>query len=71
MRQSQKFTAVNQGGFEVDIIRQEQTGADPNPIKLGEEGGDCWVVQARRPTCCWNRRDSLTRACHQSMLPRT
>jgi len=29
MRQSQKYTAVNNDGFEVDIIRREQTGDDP------------------------------------------
>ena len=29
MRQSQKCTAVNKDGFEVDIIRREQTGDDP------------------------------------------
>ena len=48
MRQSQKYTAVNKDGFEVDIIRREQTGDDPHPIKLSDEDEDFWVAQARR-----------------------
>ena len=48
MRQSQKYTAVNKDGFEVDIIRREQTDGDPHPIKLSEEDDDFWVAQARR-----------------------
>ena len=48
MRQSQKYTAVNKDGFEVDIIRRERTGDDPHPIKLSNEDEDFWVAQARR-----------------------
>ena len=48
MRQSQKYTAVNKDGFEVDIIRREQTGGDPHPIKLSDADEDFWVVQAHR-----------------------
>ena len=48
MRRSQKYTAVNKDGFEVDIIRREQTDGDPHPIKLSEEDEDFWVAQARR-----------------------
>ena len=48
IRKSQKYTAVNKDGFEVDIIRRERTGDDPHPIKLSEEDDDFWVVQARR-----------------------
>ena len=48
MRQSQKYTAVNKDGFEVDIIRRERAGDDPHPIKLSDEDEDFWVVQARR-----------------------
>ena len=48
MRQSQKYTAVNKDGFEVDIIRREQTGDDPHPIKLSDADEDFWVAQARR-----------------------
>jgi len=62
MRQSQKFTAVNQDGFEVDITRQGQTGDDPRSIKLDDGNEDFWVMQAHRPTCCRTRRDSLPRS---------
>ena len=48
MRKSQKYTAVNKDGFEVDIIRREQAGDDPHPIRLGDEDDDFWVAQARR-----------------------
>ena len=48
MRKSQKYTAVNKDGFEVDIIRREQAGDDPHPIKLSNEDDDFWVAQARR-----------------------
>ncbi|MDB5743361.1 MAG: hypothetical protein JWR68_1676 [Polaromonas sp.] len=48
MRKSQKYTAVNKDGFEVDIIRPEQAGDDPHPIKLSDEDEDFWVAQARR-----------------------
>jgi len=48
IRKSQKYTAVNKDGFEVDIIRRERTGDDPHPLKLSDEDDDFWVVQARR-----------------------
>ncbi|CAN5683869.1 GSU2403 family nucleotidyltransferase fold protein [soil metagenome] len=48
MRKSQQYTAVNKDGFEVDIIRREQAGDDPHPIKLSDEDEDFWVAQARR-----------------------
>ena len=48
IRQSQKYTAVNKDGFEVDIIRRERAGDNPHPIKLSDEDEDFWVVQARR-----------------------
>jgi hypothetical protein len=48
MRRNQKYTAVNKDGFEVDIIRREQTGEDPHPIKLSDEDEDFWVAQAKR-----------------------
>ena len=48
MRQSQKYTAVNKDGFEVDIIRREQTDGDPHPIKLSDEDDNFWVAPARR-----------------------
>jgi hypothetical protein len=48
IRQSQKYTAVNKDGFEVDIIRRERTGDDPHPVKLSDDNDDFWVAQARR-----------------------
>ena len=45
---SQKCTAVNKDGFEVDIMRRERAGDDPHPIKLSAENDDFWVAQARR-----------------------
>jgi hypothetical protein len=48
MRKSQKYTAVNKDGFEVDIIRREREGNDPHPIKLSNDDEDFWVAQARR-----------------------
>ena len=48
IRQSQKYTAVNKDGFQVDILRRERAGDDPHPIKLSDEDDDFWVVQARR-----------------------
>ena len=48
IRKSQKYTAVNKDGFEVDIIRRERTDDDPHPIKLSDEDDDFWVAQARR-----------------------
>lgn len=48
IRQSQKYTAVNKDGFEVDIIRRERAGDDPHPIKLSDADDDFWVAQARR-----------------------
>lgn len=57
MRQSQKYTAVNKDGFEVDIIRREQTDDDPHPIKLSDADEDFWVAPA--PVCCSTRRASL------------
>lgn len=32
----------------MDIIRREQAGDDPYPIKLSAEDEDFWVAQARR-----------------------
>jgi hypothetical protein len=48
IRNSQKYTAVNKDGFEIDIIRREQVSDDPHPIRLSDEEDDFWVVQAPR-----------------------
>jgi hypothetical protein len=48
IRNSQKYTAVNKDGFEVDIIRREQVSDDPHPIRLSDDEEDFWVAQAPR-----------------------
>lgn len=48
VRDSQKYTAVNKDGFEVDIIRRIKEQDDPHPIRLSEDDGDFWVAQAPR-----------------------
>ena len=46
--EDQKYTAINQDGFEVDIIRRVATPEDPYPIRLSDAEDDFWVVQAKR-----------------------
>jgi hypothetical protein len=36
VRQSQRYTAVNAEGFEVDILRRMRKGDDPHPIKISK-----------------------------------
>jgi hypothetical protein len=48
IRNSQKYTAVNKDGFEVDIIRREQVSDDPHPYRLSDDEADFWVAQAPR-----------------------
>jgi len=46
--EAQKYTAINQDGFEVDIIRRMAAEDDPHPIRLSDAEDDFWVVQAKR-----------------------
>ena len=46
--EDQRYTAINQDGFEVDIIRRVATPEDPHPIRLSDAEDDFWVVQAKR-----------------------
>jgi len=48
IRSLQRYTAVNQDGFEVDILRRMQAGDDPHPLRLSDDEDDFWVTQARR-----------------------
>lgn len=48
IREDQKYTAVNSGGFEVDIIRREVKEGDPHPIRISRHDDDFWVTQAKR-----------------------
>nr|WP_315463950.1 GSU2403 family nucleotidyltransferase fold protein [uncultured Rhodoferax sp.] len=43
--QDQLYTARNQDGFEVDIIRRAAKDADPHPLRMSEDEGDFWAVQ--------------------------
>lgn len=48
IRNSQRYTAVNKDGFEVDIMRREQASDDPHPIRLSDDEDDFSVAQAPR-----------------------
>lgn len=39
-------TAVNDAGFEIDIIRRRATGKDPHPMRRSDDEDDFWAVQA-------------------------
>jgi hypothetical protein len=41
----QLYTARNQDGFEVDIIRRAAKDTDPHPLRMSDEEDDLWVVQ--------------------------
>lgn len=38
-------TAVNDDGFEVDIVRRKASGGDPHPMRMSDEEDDFWAVQ--------------------------
>ena len=46
--EDQKHTAINQDGFEVDILRRMAVEDDPHPIRISDADGDFCVVQAKR-----------------------
>ena len=46
IRQSQKYTAVNKDGFEVDIIRRQAVDGDAHPIRLSGDEDEFWAAQA-------------------------
>jgi len=48
MRSKQLYTAINEDGFQVDILRREAVRGDPHPVKLSDAEDDFWVVQAKR-----------------------
>lgn len=41
----QLYTARNQDGFEVDIIRRAAKDADPHPLRMSDAEDDFWAVQ--------------------------
>lgn len=45
LRPDQLYTAVNDKGFEVDVIRRMALDKDPHPLKLSDSEDDFWAVQ--------------------------
>jgi hypothetical protein len=45
VRSDQLQTAVNAQGFEVDVIRRDAKGEDPNPLRMSHKEDDLWAVQ--------------------------
>lgn len=45
VKRHQLQTAVNDGGFEVDIVRRSQAPGDPHPLRMSEDENDFWAVQ--------------------------
>lgn len=45
LRDDQLYTAVNAGGFEVDVIRHEAKNRDPHPLRVTAAERDLWAVQ--------------------------
>ena len=41
----QRYTARNQDGFEVDIIRRVANHTDPHPLRMSDAQDDVWAVQ--------------------------
>lgn len=44
-RDDQLYTAVNNAGFEVDIIRRIARGGDPHPLRMSRQEDDFWAAQ--------------------------
>jgi hypothetical protein len=45
VRSGQRYTVVNDAGFEVDVVRRIQVEGDPHPLRLSEDVEDIWPVQ--------------------------
>ena len=43
--EDQRYTARNQDGFEVDIIRRAANDTDPHPLRMSDAQDDFWAVQ--------------------------
>lgn len=48
LRRDQLFTAVNNQGFEVDVIRREAKDGDPHPLRMTDHEEEFFAVQAKR-----------------------
>ncbi|SRR6266571_1611094 len=47
-RDGQLYTAVNSKGFEVDIVRRQAKGVDPHPVRLTDNDGELFAIEAER-----------------------
>lgn len=45
LRDGQLYTAVNDKGFEVDVVRRMAGDTDPHPLRLSDHEDDFWAVQ--------------------------
>lgn len=41
----QKQTAINDNGFEIDVIRRTAKDDDPHPFRMSDDADDLWAVQ--------------------------
>ena len=48
LRDDQLYTAVNNHGFEVDVIRREAKEGDPHPLRLTDHEDEFYAVQTKR-----------------------
>lgn len=46
VRQDKLETAVNDDGFEIDLIRRQAVDDDPHPLRMSDDEDDFWAVQA-------------------------
>lgn len=46
VRQDKLETAINDSGFEIDIIRRSAVDGDPHPLRMSDDEDDFWAVQA-------------------------
>lgn len=45
VRADQKQTAINDSGFEIDVIRRTAKDGDPHPFRMSDDEDDLWAVQ--------------------------
>lgn len=48
LKPDDRYKAINNAGFEVDILRREARHGDPHPLQITDCEEDFWVVQAQR-----------------------
>jgi hypothetical protein len=45
VKRGQPHTAVNDDGFEIDVVRREAAGDDPHPLRMSDDEDDFWAIQ--------------------------